>query len=220
MTPISYGQPLGTGGAPGSAIPGYSSGVSYATPTRVGGDIWNTGVNPGAAQGAAATAAATNPQIGRAPDQLYNAYQDLTGNPLSLRSSPLYNAQREQAMKANDRMLAASRMSKSGNALYSRAGVEQDVMAGTLAQLGQAYGAGAQQEYGNWNAGQSAMLNDQALRLQAVLGGGDLANQFSNNVIGAQKADIARSVGTTGAPVLGQLGIGPNTTNDWQGLRY
>jgi len=215
MVPITYGQP-----GVGTPMAGYSNSTTYATPTRVGGDIWQSGINQAGPQSAAAAAAATNPQIGRAPDELYNAYQDVTGNPLSLRSSPLYQAQRAQAMKANDRMLAASRMSKSGNALYSRAGVEQDVMANALGQVGAAYGAGAQQEFQNWQQPQQLALNDQALRLQAVLGSGELGNMANANVLQAQKADIARAVGVTGAPVLGQLGIGPNSLNAYNQGNY
>jgi len=215
MVPITYGQP-----GVGTPMPGYSNATTYATPTRVGGDIWGSNINQAGPQGAAANAAATNPQIGAAPNELYSAFQDLTGNPLSLRSSPLYQASRRQALQATDRMLAASRMSKSSNAAYARAGAEQDVMSQVLGQLGSTYGAGSQQEFQNWQQPQQLALNDQALRLSAVLGQGQLGNAANANILQAQKADIARAVGATGAPVLGQLGIGPNSLNAYNQGNY
>lgn len=215
MTPINYGTPMGGGGAPGSPIQGYSNSVGWVTPNKVGGEIWNQNVNAGAANQLGAQAAGINPQVGRPPDELYNAYQNVQGNPLSLRSSPLYQAAQRQAMQATNRMLSASRMSKSSNANYARAGAEQNVMSNTLGQYGNALGAGAQQEFQNWQVPQAQNMNDQALRLKAVLGGGELANAGQSNIVDAQKSDIAYSVGQAGAPFLGQVGFGPNSSNNY-----
>jgi hypothetical protein len=208
------GYPSGGGGMYGQSVTPAGAGTVRTQYTTLDPTVWNKQVdtsNVNASAGSAGNYATQlgniNPKVAPMDRTLYDQYSAHLMNPNAFQNNPVVQAALARAQQAASRKLAASRISKSGNAAQAISDTTSQALMGEYYKMADTYGQGAQLEGQRWQAEQGMNLDATKARIAALqaggqlsLGAGDLNVRGGNLALEEKKLELARVAGGITSP--------------------